>query len=135
MDGGGLVFLGIIFWMLYRIFRGPFRPQKICPECRSLVIPRLDFRTKDTGYCPCCGAVMWRRERVERTHNPVPRFPTGDPAWCPNCQRMVLTIIDLRHKAKYCSVCGIVVWAEPRRCAEMQSDKRRKKPLALVHRL
>lgn len=135
MDGGALVFLGMMFWLLYRIFRGPFRPQKICPECRSLVIPRLDFRTKDTGYCPCCGAVMWRRERAEGADNPGRQLPTGDPPWCPDCQKRVLTVIDDRHKAKYCSVCGVVLWAEPTRRAEAQSDKRRKKPLALVHRL
>jgi hypothetical protein len=74
---------GLIFILLGSFAYCPqieiYRPHRVCPECNTEVIPRIDMRTKDTGYCPCCGAVMWRRERDEGIGNPGRICPPGTP--------------------------------------------------------
>lgn len=114
-----------------RAYRDPFF---ICPSCSSRVIPRLDFRTKDRGYCPCCGEVLWRREGegrcvIEPRDLVIHFWRAGDPAYCPDCGQTVTTLRDRKHRADYCSQCGLALKAELQESPRSKVAQRRLKPV------
>ncbi len=87
------------------------RPDRFCFSCWTRVTPRINFRT-DSGYCPCCGAVMWTAEPRKPKWNARGLKVVGEKSWCPDCKTTVSTWRDVKQAADYCSVCGLVLNAD-----------------------
>lgn len=126
-----LLLLALLFLGLRVIWRNfiEHSPDMLCRQCRTWVIPRMDFRTKTEGYCPCCGALMWQRRPNEDGGGPWLRLlvlpykawqkwmAASLPAigakttYCPDCKLMVAPMREDEQRADYCSICGVVLRA------------------------
>jgi ribosomal protein S27E len=126
--------LAVLYFLVRLIWRGftEHSPDMLCRHCKTWVIPRIDFRTKSEGYCPCCGAIMWQKGGQD-TGLSLDLIPIAQKAWrkyfgskpgtaaqeiyCPDCKTLVTTLRDAQHGAYYCSSCGVVLAADRKQIA------------------